>query len=287
MVRNEAGRKGTDEGKREMNQEIHAAAVIDPSAQLAEGVTVGPYAVIGADVILGVGTQVGASAQVYGPSRFGRENRIFPHACVGFEPQDLKFQGGETRLEVGDRNRFREFSTVHRGTEEGGGLTTIGDDNLFMAYTHVAHDCHVGCRTVFSNAATLAGHVMVDDDSTIGAFSAVHQYCRVGRHAYIGGYSVITKDALPWVKTVGIKPACYGVNTIGLERKGLDEDVIKVISAAIRLLLRSNLNTSQAIERMQEDYGDSPEVSYLIDFLQTTERGLVTALPGRRGARGG
>jgi UDP-N-acetylglucosamine acyltransferase len=274
-------------GRQEMNKEIHASAVIDPSAKLGVGVAVGPNAVIGADVTLGDGTHVGASAQVYGPSRIGKENRIFPHSCVGFEPQDLKFGGGETRLEVGDGNRFREFSTVHRGTEEGGGVTTIGDENLFMVYTHVAHDCHVGSRTVFSNAATLAGHVVVDDDSTIGAFSAVHQFCRVGRHAYIGGYSVITKDALPWVKSVGIKPACYGVNKIGLERKSLDGDSIKLISAAMRLLLRSNLNTTQAIERMTEELGESEEITYLIEFLNSSQRGVLTALPGRRGARGG
>lgn len=270
-----------------MSKEIHGSAVVDPTAELGDGVIIGPHAVIGADVSLGEGTQVGAGAQVYGPSRFGRENRIFPHACVGFEPQDLKFGGGETYLEVGDGNRFREFCTVHRGTEEGGGLTSIGDNNLFMAYTHVAHDCHVGSRTVFSNAATLAGHVQIDDESTIGAFSAVHQFCRVGLHAYIGGYTVVTKDALPWVKTVGIKPACYGVNTIGLERKELDEGTIKLISAAIRLLLRSNLNTSQAIDRMREDLDDADEIDYLIDFLQSSQRGVITALPGKRGARGG
>jgi UDP-N-acetylglucosamine acyltransferase len=270
-----------------MSQDIHASAVVDSSAELADGVTVGPNAVIGAQVSLGEGTQVGAGAQVYGPSRIGKENRIFPHACIGFEPQDLKFGGGDTRLEVGDRNRFREFCTVHRGTEAGGGLTTIGSDNLFMAYTHVAHDCHVGNRTVFSNAATLAGHVDIQDDSTVGAFSAVHQFCRVGRYAYIGGYSVITKDALPWVKTVGIKPACYGVNSIGLERKGLKEEEIRRISAAIRLLLRSNLNTTQAIERMRGELAASPEIDYLIDFLESSQRGVITALPGKRGARGG
>ena len=270
-----------------MSKNIHASAVVDPTAELAPGVVVGPNAIIGANVSLGEGTQVGAGAQVYGPSRIGKDNRIFPLACIGFEPQDLKFGGGETRLEVGDGNRFREFCTVHRGTEDGGGLTTIGSDNLFMAYTHVAHDCHVGNRTVFSNAATLAGHVEVEDDSTIGAFSAVHQFCRVGRHAYIGGYSVITKDALPWVKTVGIKPACYGVNTIGLERKEFDEQAIERISAAMRLLLRSNLNTSQAIERMQADLPESAEVSYLIDFLRSSQRGVITALPGKRANRGG
>ncbi len=270
-----------------MSAEIHPAAVVDPTAELAEGVSVGPYAVVGAQVHLAEGTQVGAGAQVYGPTSVGRDNRIFPHACVGFEPQDLKFEGGQTRLVIGDRNRFREFSTVHRGTEHGGGLTTIGDDNLFMAYTHVAHDCHVGNRTVFSNAATLAGHVTIDDDATIGAFSAVHQFCRVGRHAYIGGYSVITKDALPWVKTVGIKPACYGVNTIGLERKGMAEATIQTVSDAMRILLRSKLNTTQAIDKIRRELPDSPEIAYLIEFLESSQRGLITALPGRRGPRGG
>lgn len=270
-----------------MSQAIHPSAIIDPTAELATDVEVGPYAVIGPRVSLGAGTRVGASAQVHGPSRMGEGNQIYPHACVGFDPQDLKFRGGETRLEVGDRNRFREFCTIHRGTEEGGGLTSIGDDNLFMVYTHVAHDCHVRNRTVFSNAATLAGHVEIDDDSTIGAFSAVHQFCRVGRHAYIGGYSVITRDALPWVKTVGIKPACYGVNTIGLERKGVDGETIETVSAAMRLLLRSKLNPSQAIERMQSELGEDEEIAYLIDFLQSSHRGVITSLPGKQGSRGG
>lgn len=270
-----------------MSIDVHPAAIVDPTAVLADGVEIGPNAVIGADVTLGEGTQVGSCAQVYGPSRIGKENRIFPHACVGFEPQDLKFRGGETRLEVGDRNRFREFCTIHRGTEEGGGLTSIGDDNLFMVYTHVAHDCHVGNRTVFSNAATLAGHVEVADDSTIGAFSAVHQFCRVGRHAYIGGYSVITRDALPWVKTVGIKPACYGVNTIGLERKGFEDKTVQLLAAAMRFLLRSKLNPTQAIERMRAELEETEEISYLIEFLESSQRGLITSLPGRQGARGG
>jgi UDP-N-acetylglucosamine acyltransferase len=269
-----------------MSQAIHPTAIIDPTAELAAEVEVGPYAVVGARVKLGKGTRVGSGAQIHGPSFFGEENQIFPHACVGFDPQDLKFAGGDTRLEVGDRNRFREFCTIHRGTEAGGGLTSIGSDNLFMAYTHVAHDCHVGSRTVFSNAATLAGHVEIADDATIGAFSAVHQYCRVGRHAYIGGYSVITRDALPWVKTVGIKPACYGVNVIGLERKGVDAATIETVSSAMRLLLRSKLKTSQAIERIQAELGESEAITYLIDFLQSTDRGLITSMPGRLGSRG-
>jgi UDP-N-acetylglucosamine acyltransferase len=269
-----------------MKQLIHPSAVIDPGAALGKDVIVGANAVIGAEVVIGNGCEIGAGAQIQGPTVMGEDNRVFPYACVGFDPQDLKFGGGTTRLEIGNGNRFREFCTVHRGTEAGGGLTSVGDDNLFMAYTHVAHDCHVGHRTIFSNAATLAGHVEIQDDAVVGAFSAVHQFCKVGRHAYIGGFSVITKDALPWVKTVGQKPLCYGLNTIGLKRKGFDKATLQLLSAAMRILLRSRLNTTRAIERLQEEHGDAPEVQYLIEFIQTSQRGVITALPGRRGERG-
>ena len=271
-----------------MGSAIHETAVVDPSAKLGEGVTIGPYAIVGAAVELGDGTEVGASAQVLGPSRLGRENRIFPHATVGFEPQDLSFKGEETRLEVGDRNCFREFCTIHRGTAKGGALTTIGDDNLFMVYSHVAHDCHVGSRTIFANCATLAGHVDVEDDVTISAFSAVHQFCRVGRHAYIGGYSVITKDALPYVKTVGGKPLCYGVNSIGLARKGMSKEAIAVIRSAIRVLTRSKLNTTDALKRLEAEFVGHSDVDHLISFLKKSQRGIIRALPSRgRGTRGG
>lgn len=270
-----------------MSRSIHPTAIVDPGATLEEGVDIGAFAVIGANVTLGVGTQVGSGAQVRGPAVLGENNRVFPYACVGFEPQDLKFKGGDTRLEVGDENTFREFCTIHRGTEEGGGSTTIGSSNLFMAYSHVAHDCHVGDRTIFSNSATLAGHVTIEDDATVGAFSAVHQFCRVGQHAYIGGYSVITKDALPWVKTVGQKPLCYGVNAIGLRRQGFNEDRIQLLESVMRILLRSGLNTTQAIERLQAEFPTSPEVVYLLEFIKTSERGIITAHPGRRGGRGG
>ncbi len=269
-----------------MTDFVHPTAMVDPAARLGAGVRVGPGAVIGPQVEIGDGTEIGAYAQLAGPSRLGRDNRVFPHACVGFDPQDLKYGGGSTRLEVGDRNVFREFSTIHRGTEHGGGLTTIGDDNLFMVYTHVAHDCHVGSRTVFSNNATLAGHVTVEDDAVIGAFSAVHQFCRVGRHAYLGGYTVLTRDALPFVKTVGAKPACYGVNTIGLRRKGFDGQALERLQAAYRVLVRSGLNTADAVERLRAG-PSSPEVEQLLEFVAASERGVVTALPGRRGARGG
>ena len=270
-----------------MSTSVHPTAIIEPDVELGEGVEVGAFAVIGSGVTLGAGTAVGSGAQVRGPAVLGEGNRVFPYACVGFDPQDLKFQGGSTWLEVGNGNTFREFCTIHRGTEEGGGKTTIGDNNLFMAYSHVAHDCHVGNHTIFSNSATLAGHVGIDDHATVGAFSAVHQFCRVGKYAYIGGFSVITKDALPWVKTVGQKPLCYGVNTIGLRRHGFDEDRIQLLEAVMRVLLRSGLNTSQAVKRIESDYPENGDVDYLLEYIRESDRGVLTAHPGRRGGRGG
>lgn len=267
---------------------IHPSAQVDPSAEIGDGVSIGPFAVIGPRVVVGDGCEIGASAQVQSHTTLGRNNRIFPHACIGFEPQDLKYEGEEVFLEVGDGNHFREFSTVHRGTGFGGGVTRIGDHNLFMAYSHVAHDCRVGDRTVFVNNATLAGHVEVGDDATIGAVSAVHQFCRVGRHAYIGGYSVITMDALPFVKTVGMKAACYGLNSIGLRRKGFSPETRKALRAATRILLQSGLNTAQALERIRGEVGtDDPEVAYLVEFVESSERGVIKAAPGARGQRGG
>lgn len=264
---------------------IHPTAVIDPGAVLADGVEVGPFAVIGAGVEIGEGTSVGAGAQIQGPTRIGRENRIFPQAAIGFEPQDLKFRGEEVRLEIGDRNQFREFTTIHRGTAKGGALTKIGSDNLFMVYTHVAHDCTVGDGTVFANNATLAGHVEVHDGVTISAFSAVHQFCRVGRHAYVGGFTVVTMDALPFVKTVGQKPASYGLNTIGLKRKGFSKESLDRLGRAIRLLTRSGLNTRQALERLREEADGDPDVAYLIAFVEGAKRGIHKSQP--RGGRSG
>ena len=266
---------------------VHPSAVVDAAAELADGVVIGPHAVIGPRVVLGEGTEVGAGAQIYGPTRLGRDNRVYPMASVGFEPQDLKYKGEEVFLEVGDRNHFREHCTIHRGTGKGGGVTRIGDDNLFMVYSHVGHDGQVGSRTVFVNGATLAGHVQVDDDAVVGAYTSVHQFCRVGRHAYLGGYTVLTMDALPFAKTVGQKPLCYGLNTIGLERKGMSADEISRLQRAFRLLLRSRLNTSQALDAIGEELGDDSNVSYLRAFIESSERGVVKTLPGRRsGGRG-
>jgi UDP-N-acetylglucosamine acyltransferase len=266
---------------------VHPTAVVDAEAELAADVKVGPHAIIGPDVVLGEGTEIGAGAQVMGPTVMGRENRVFAQACIGFEPQDLKFGGEVTRLEVGDRNSFREFCTVHRGTGEGGSLTSIGDDNLFMAYSHVAHDCHVGSRTVFSNGGTLAGHVEVHDDAVVGAYSAVHQFCRVGRHAYIGGYSVITQDALPFVKTVGHRPAIYGINKIGLQRKGFEDETIAQLGAALRLLARGGLSTANAVAKMRAEHADCREVQELAEFVEKSRRGVIKTLPGKRSRGGG
>lgn len=266
---------------------IHPSAVVDSSAVLGEGVTVGPNAVIGARVEIGAGTDVGAGAQIQGPTVIGRENKIFPCACIGFEPQDLKFAGEETWVRIGDRNHFREFVTVHRGTAKGGGVTRIGSGGLFMAYSHVAHDGKVGDRVIFANGATLAGHVEVGDDATVGAFSAVHQFCRVGRHAYIGGYSVITQDALPFVKTVGHKPACYGLNRIGLERKGFDPESLRALETALRILVRKGLAIPTAIEQMKAIAGGVAAVLDLVQFVESSSRGVIRSLPGRAGSRGG
>ena len=265
---------------------IHPLASVDPSARLGEAVRVGPFAVIGAGVEIGDGTEVGAGAQIYGPARIGQNNRISPQAAIGFDPQDLKYGGEEVSLEIGDRNQFREFCTIHRGTAKGGGVTRIGSDNLFMVYTHVAHDCQVGSRVIFANNATLAGHVEVHDDANISAFSAVHQFCRIGRHAYVGGYSVVTMDALPFVKTVGMKPAVYGLNSIGLKRKGVDPETIRRLDRAVRILVRSGLNTSQALARIREELAGDPQVDYLIAFVESARRGVYKSLP-RGGARGG
>ncbi len=268
-----------------MQAEVHPSAVVDPGARLAEGVVVGPGAVVGAEVEVGEGTRIDAGAVIEGPTRLGRGNRVFPHACLGTEPQDLKYAGERVALEIGDDNQFREFVTVHRGTGKGGGVTRIGSGNLFMVYSHVAHDCQVGDQTIFSNCATLAGHVEVEDEAVIGAFSAVHQFCRVGRSAYIGGYSVITMDALPFAKTVGMKPVCFGVNRIGMERSGHDAEAIRAVERGLRLLTRSKLNVVQALERIETEYGGIPLVDHLVAFVRSASRGVIRRARG--GSRGG
>ncbi len=266
-----------------MSARVHPSAVVDSRARLGDQVVVGPGAVVGAEVEIGDGTEIGAHVYLEGPARIGSENRIFPHACLGAEPQDLKYAGEPVSLEIGDRNVVREFVTVHRGTGKGGGVTRIGDDNLFMVYSHVAHDCQVGDRTVFANCATLAGHVEIGDDAVIGAFAAVQPFGRVGRHGYVGGFTRLLSDALPFVKTVGMRPAVLGVNRIGLQRKGFDADRVKALVRANRILLRSGLNTSQALARLEEEFPANADVAYLVDFVRGARRGVVKTLPSSRG----
>jgi UDP-N-acetylglucosamine acyltransferase len=258
--------------------QVDAAAHVAPTARLGAGTIVGPHAVIGPDVVIGRNVRVGASAVVAGHTSIGDESEVFPFASIGMPPQDLKYKGEPTRLDIGKRNIFREFVTIHRGTAGGGGRTTIGDRNLFMNYVHIAHDCHVGSDTIFGPGATLGGHVSVDDFATISAYSGVHQFCRVGRHAFIGGYSVITKDALPFAKTVGARSLCrvYGLNTVGLIRRGFNEAAVRKLKRAYRYLLQSKLNATQALQKIESEPGlASPEVEYLVTFIRTASRGAI------------
>jgi UDP-N-acetylglucosamine acyltransferase len=267
-----------------MSPGIHPSAVIDPGADLGSGVEVGPFAVIGAGVAIGDRSRIGAHSTIEGPTTMGPENRVYPHASIGTAPQDLKYGGEPTALEIGARNQFREFCTVNRGTVGGGGVTRIGDDNLFMAGSHVGHDSQVGSHTVFANCGTLAGHVEVGDWAVIGAFSAVHQFCRVGEHAYLGGFTVVTMDALPFAISVGQKAVCMGLNRVGLKRRGFDDETLRRLEQAVRLLTRPGLNRAQALERLRAEGDDAAEVRALIDFVDSSTRGFIRS--ARRGARG-
>jgi UDP-N-acetylglucosamine acyltransferase len=259
-----------------MSARIHATAVVDSSAQLAESVTIGPYTVIEADVIIGPDCEIGPFCRFGSGTTVGERNRFESHCSVGAPPQDLKYSGERTRLEIGHDNWFREFVTLHRGTSGGGGITRIGDSSLFMAYAHVAHDCRVGSQTIFANNATLAGHVHVADFATIGALSAVHQFSRVGRHAFLGGFTGANKDCLPYMSTVGNRPPkCYGPNTIGLERKGFSEERRQALKRLWRLLGSSKLNTSQAIERAHAELGGQEDVDHVLEFIASSERGVI------------
>jgi UDP-N-acetylglucosamine acyltransferase len=255
---------------------IHPTAIVDPRARVAESAEIGPYCILGAEVEIGPRTRLMAHVYLEGPTRIGEDNVFFPYSTVGVASQDLKYKGERAETRIGDRNRIREFVTIHRGTAGGGLLTSIGSDNLLMAYTHVAHDVHIGDRTVLANAVTLGGHVTVGDWAIIGAATGVHQFCRVGRHAIIGGYSVVTQDVLPFSNTVSQREIkVYGANRVGLERRGFDTAVVEALQTAFRLLTRSQLNTSQAIERIRAEVPETPELDELIEFIGASERGVI------------
>jgi UDP-N-acetylglucosamine acyltransferase len=271
-------------GLRPDRTDIDPRAIVHPRAKIGEGTVVGPHATIGANVRIGANCRIGASAVVDGWTEIGDGTEIYPFGSIGLAPQDLKYQGEETQLIIGKRNIFREFVTINRGTRGGGGVTSIGDRNVFMAYVHVAHDCHVGDNTIFGPHATLGGHVTVESFANISAGSAVHQFCRVGEHGFIGGYSVVTKDALPYARTVGSRPArVFGANVIGLERRHFEPEVIEKLKRAFRYLLQSKLNTTAALQQIQLDRSLAcAEVQYLLDFIRSSKRGVTLRRPSRK-----
>lgn len=255
---------------------IHPTAIIEPGAKIAESADIGPYCIVGPEVTIGAGTRLMAHVYVEGPTWIGVDNLFFPYSSIGVVPQDLKYAGERSETRIGDRNRIREFVTVNRGTVGGGLVTSIGNDNLLMAYVHVAHDVRLGNNGVLGNLVTFAGHVTIEDWVVIGAGSAIHQFCRVGKHAMIGGYSVITQDVLPFSVTVSDRePRVFGANRVGMERRGFDSENVEVLQKAFRLLTRGGLNTRQAIEKINEDLPSTPQIDDLLAFIAASERGFV------------
>jgi UDP-N-acetylglucosamine acyltransferase len=254
---------------------IHPTAIISPGANLAPDVQVGPYAIIGEHVVIGSGSWIGPHAVIEGWTQIGRDNRIFQFASVGAIPQDLKFRGEESVLRIGDRNTIREFVTMHRGTADGGGETVIGDDNLFMAYAHVAHDCRVGNRVILANGATLAGHVQVDDHAILGGLSAAHQFTRIGCHTMVSGGAMVVQDIPPYTIAQGDRARTIGLNLIGLQRRGFSEETIRGIKRAYKLIFRSGLRLEEALEKVASEVETSPELQGFVAFIRHSERGIA------------
>src|SRR5215468_4724020 len=245
---------------------IHPTAVVSQHARIGEDCFIGPYSIVGDEVELGDEVRLESHCVIDGRTSIGEGTQVFPFVSIGLASQDLKYKGEPSETQIGARNNIREFVTIHRGTAGGGMLTRIGDDCLIMAQAHVAHDCLIGDGVIMANAATLAGHVVIEDRANIGAYSGVHQFCRVGKEAYIGGYSVVVKDALPFALTVGNHAQCYGLNTTGMKRRGYSRVAIKSLHHAFHLLLSAKLNTTQALERIEQEITESPEVSDLLRF---------------------
>jgi UDP-N-acetylglucosamine acyltransferase len=254
---------------------IHPTAQVAPDAELGENVEIGAYAVIGPGVVIGAHTRIGPHAILQGPARLGAHNEIFPFASIGSAPQDKKYKGEPTRLEVGDRNVIREFVTLNRGTTKDEGVTRIGDDNLFMAYSHVAHDCRVGSHCVFANTATLGGHVHVGDWVIMGGFSGVHQFCKIGAHAFIANNAAVTRDVPPYVMAVGQPAAAHSVNAEGLKRRGFTPQQIRNLRNAFRLLYRSGLKLADATAQLAAIAEEQPEVRAIVEFLPRSTRSIV------------
>ena len=264
------------------SQQVHPTAIVHANAQIGKDVEIGPYAIIEEHVVIGDRCRIDAHAVIKDYTRMGVGNHIHSHALVGGEPQDLKFQGEVTWLELGDDNRIREFATLHRGTEGGGGITRIGSRNLCMAYTHIAHDCQLGNDIVMSNGATLGGHVRVDDFAIIGGLSAVHQFTRVGRHAFVGGMSGISQDLPPWMLAVGTRALVQSPNIVGLRRIKASQELVSAFKQAYRLLWFSGIPRPDALLQLEAEYGHLPEIAEFITFVRSSERGILPAEERKR-----
>src|SRR5580698_7147987 len=255
---------------------IHPTAIVDSGAKVHSTCKIGPYCVVGAGVELGEGCDLASHVAIEGPTKIGAHNRLFPFCSIGLAPQDLTYAGEPTRLEIGDHNTIREFVTINRGTVKGGGLTQVGSHNLVMAYTHIAHDCRVGDHVILANAATLGGHVTVGDWAQVGALCPVHHFVRIGEYAFVGGGTTITRDVLPFSKTAAARDThAYGINAVGLERRGFNKERIAKIHHAYKVLLASKLNTSQALEKLKTESDRGEDVERLIQFIEASERGVI------------
>ena len=259
-----------------MTMSFHPTAIVDPKSKIHPSCKIGPYCVVGPEVELGEGCRLVSHVAIEGPTKIGADNGFFPFTSIGLAPQDITYAGEPTRLEIGDHNVIREFVTINRGTVKGGGCTRVGDHNLIMAYTHIAHDCQIGSHIIMANGATLGGHVTVEDWANVGALCPVHHFVQIGTHAFIGGGTTVTRDVLPFSKTSAERGTrAYGLNTVGLERRGFTKERIKNLHHAYRVLLASKLNTSQAIEKLKGEADLGEDVEMLIRFIETSERGVI------------
>lgn len=254
----------------------HPSAIVHPQARIGNGVQVGPFSIIGENVSIAENTRIGAHVYIEGQTQIGKDNQIYPFCSIGTPAQDLSYRGEETSVLIGDSNIFREYVTVHRGTVNGKKKTTVGCDNYFMAYSHIAHDCQIGNETIFINGATLAGHVSVENYAQVGSLSGVHQFCRIGIHAFIGGGSIITQDVLPFCRVAGARPTLfYGLNAVGLRRSGYSRERIHQLKDMFKLIFYSNMNTNQALERIKNEFPQSEDRDEILNFVQSSKRGIV------------
>ncbi len=254
---------------------IHPTAIIDPTAELAEDVSIGPYSIVGPGVQIDAGTVVGSHVVIKGPTFIGKDNRIFQFSSVGEDTQDMKYRGEPTRLEVGDRNIIREYCTIHRGTVQDKSITQVGSDNLLMAYTHVAHDCIVGDHVIMANAASIAGHVQVESHAILGGFTLVHQFCKIGQYSFSAMGSILSRDIPPYVLVGGQPTKPHGINAVGLERQGFSQDAIRQIKKAYKIVYKSGLKLEASIEALEEMAEETPEVDCMVTFLKQTQRSIL------------